>query len=128
MNVALEIFTDIESQIKNDFSIYMSLGIISLFHKIDKNKALGYFDKAARYVRLHSDYYTNYALLYQALIKRDFGLIEEAEKCSSEAIKLSPGLTDAKYQNAQYNALLDRPEKAIPLLRKVIKEDISSIA
>jgi tetratricopeptide (TPR) repeat protein len=63
-------------------------------------------------------------LLYKALIKRDFGLIEDAEKCTSEAIKLSPGLTEARYQNAQYNALLNRPEKAIPLLKKAIKEDI----
>ena len=28
------------------------------------------------------------------------------------------------YQNAQYNALLNRPEKAVPLLKKAIKEDI----
>jgi tetratricopeptide (TPR) repeat protein len=64
--------------------------------------------------------YTSYALLYKALIKRDFGLIEDAEKCTSEAIKLSPGFTEAMYQNAQYNALLNRPEKAIPLLKKAI--------
>ncbi len=124
MKIALERFTELESVIKNDFSIYLNLGMIHLFHKIDKEKALAYFDKAIKYVRLHSTYYTSYALLYKALIKRDFGLIEEAEQCSSEAINLSPGLTEAKYQNAQYNALLNRPEKAIPMLRKVINNDI----
>ncbi len=121
---AMEIFAEIESFIKDDFSVCISYGMIYLFHKIDKNEALAYFDRAIKYVKPYSTYYTSYALLYKALIKRDFGLIEEAEKCTSEAIELSPGFTEAMYQNAQYNALLNRPEKAIPLLKKAIKEDI----
>jgi tetratricopeptide (TPR) repeat protein len=106
MNGALERFAELETFIKDDFSAYISIGMIFLFHKIDKEKALEYFDRAIKY-------------------KRDFGLIEEAEKCSSEAIKLSPGFSEAKYQNAQYNALLNRPDEAIPLLKKVIKDDIA---
>ena len=121
---ALEKFTEMESIVKDDFSLCIILGMIYLFRKIDKGKALACFDRAIKYARPYSPYYTSYALLYKALIKRDFGLIEEAEKCSSEAIKLSPGFTEAKYQNAQYNALLDRPEKAVPLLKKAIKDDI----
>ena len=124
MDGALERFKDIDSLIKDDFSICISLGMIYLFHKIDKEKALAYFDRAIKYVRPHSTYYTSFALLYKALIKRDFGLIEEAENCTNEAIYLSPGFTEAMYQNAQYNALLKRPEDAIPLLKKAIKEDI----
>ncbi len=125
MNGALEGFAELETFIKDDFSACISIGMIYLFHKIDKEKALEYFDRAIKYARPYSTYYTSYALLYKALIKRDFGLIEEAEKCSREAIKLSPGFTEAKYQNAQYNALLNRPEEAIPLLKKVIKGDIA---
>ncbi len=121
---ALERFAEIESLIKDDFSLCISLGMIYLFHKIDKKKALVYFDRAIKYAGPHSTYYTSYSLLYKALIKRDFGLIEEAEKCTGEAIDLSPGFAEAMYQNAQYNALLNRPEKAIPLLKKAIKEDI----
>ncbi|MBZ0108406.1 MAG: hypothetical protein K8F52_07030 [Candidatus Scalindua rubra] len=121
---ALERFAEMESLVKNDFSICIGLGMIYLFHKIDKEKALVYFDRAIKYARPYSAYYTSYALLYKALIKRDFGLIKEAEKCAGVAIDLSPGLTEAMYQNAQYNALLNRPEKAIPLLKKAIKEDI----
>ncbi|MBC8550934.1 MAG: hypothetical protein H8D23_14915, partial [Candidatus Brocadiales bacterium] len=124
MESAIEIFAEIESSIKDDFSICISYGMIYLFHKIDKEKALVCFDRAIKYVRPYSTYYTSYALLYKALIKRDFGLIEEAENCTHEAIALSPGLTEAMYQNAQYNALLNRPENAIPLLKKAIKEDI----
>ena len=121
---AMEMFAEIELLIKDDFSICISYGMIYLFHKIDKEQALVYFDRAIKYARPYSTYYTSYALLYKGLIKRDLGLIEEAEKCSSEAIRLSPGLTEAMYQNAQYNALLNRPEKAITLLKKAIKEDL----
>jgi tetratricopeptide (TPR) repeat protein len=121
---AMEIFAEIESLIEDDFSVCISYGMIYLFHNIDKEKALVCFDRAIKCIRPYSTYYTSYALLYKALIKRDFGFIEEAEKCTSEAIELSPGFAEAMYQNAQYNVLLNRPEKAIPLLKKAIKEDI----
>ena len=121
---ALGKFLELESFIQNDFSNTISLGMVYLFHEVDKKVALDYFDKAIGYVKAFSPYYVSYALLYKALIKRDFGLIEEAEKCSREAIKLSPGFDEAMYQNAQYNALLERPEKAIPLLKQVIERDI----
>ena len=64
-------------------------------------------------------------MLYKALIKRDFGLIDEAEECTDEAVKLCPDFAEALYQNAQYNALLNKPDKAIPLLRKTIEMDVN---
>ncbi len=121
---ALEKLLELKSFIQNDFPNTISLGMVYLFHDIDKKRALDYFDKAIEYVKPFSPYYVSYALLYKALIKRDFGLIEEAEKCTREAMKSSPDFDEAMYQNAQYNALLERPEKAIPLLRQVIKRDI----
>ncbi len=121
---ALGKFLELKSFIQNDFSNTISLGMVYLFHEVDKEMALDYFNMAIGYVKPFSSYYVSYALLYKALIKRDFGLIEEAEECSREAIKLSPGFDEAVYQNAQYNALLKRPEKAIPLLKQVIKRDI----
>ena len=121
---AMEMFAEIESMIHDDFSVSVSYGMIYLFHKIDKEKALTYFDKAIKYVRPYSTYYTSYALLYKALINRDLGLIGDAEKCASEAVSLSPGFAEAMYQNAQYNAIMNRPEEAIPLLKKAIKGDI----
>lgn len=124
MDDALVYFTELEPHVVKDFSVCISLGIIYLFHKIDKKKALEYFEKAVKNARSQFAYYASYALLYKALIKRDFGLIEEAEECTNEAIELSPDFTEAMYQNAQYNALLNRPEKAVPLLKKAIKKDI----
>ena len=35
---------------ENDFSVFLSLGIINLFHEKDKEKALEYFDKAVEIV------------------------------------------------------------------------------
>ena len=124
MDSALIYFTELEPYTMKDFSVCISLGMIYLFHKIDKEKALEYFEKAIKEARSLSAYYTSYALLYKALIKRDFDLIEEAEGCTNEAIKLSPDFAEAMYQSAQYNALLNRPEKTISLLKKAIKEDV----
>jgi len=124
MDNALVYFTELEPYTMKDFSVCISLGMIYLFHKIDKEKALEYFEKAVKDARSLSAYYASYALLYKSLIKSDFGLIEEAEECTNEAIKLSPDFAEAMYQNAQYNALLNRPEKAVSLLKKAIKEDV----
>ncbi|MGR3303026.1 MAG: tetratricopeptide repeat protein [Candidatus Scalindua sp.] len=125
MDNALVYLTELEPHTVKDFSVCISLGMIYLFHKIDKEKALEYFERAVKNARSLSAYYASYALLYKALIKRDFGLIAEAEECTNEAIKLSPDFTEAMYQNAQYNALLNRPEKAVSLLKKAIKEDVN---
>ncbi len=125
IDAALENFLTLTKENEFDFSIYTSIGIIYLFHKIDKEKALYYFDKAAIYAKKQSAYYTSYALLYKALIKRDYGLIEEAEKLTKKALKTLSNFSEAMYQNALYNAILNKPDKAIPLLRQVIDNDVA---
>ena len=122
---ALEDFLESEKKNKYDFLVHISIGMIYLFQKIDKEKALEYFDKAIKYAKPKSPYHASYALLYKSLIKRDYGLIEEAENCTDEAVKLCTDFAEALYQNAQYNALLNKPDKAIPLLRKVIEMDVN---
>ena len=122
---ALEDFLESEKKNKYDFLVHISIGMIYLFQEIDKENALEYFDKAIKYAKPKSPYHASYALLYKALIKRDFGLIEEAERCTDEAVKLCTDFAEALYQNAQYNALLNKPDKAIPLLRKAIELDIN---
>jgi tetratricopeptide (TPR) repeat protein len=108
-----------------DFSVHMSIGIIYLFHEANKEKALDSFDKAITHAGKQSAaYYKSYALLYKALVKRDYGLIEEAEELTSQAVNTKPNLAEAIYQNAQYNALLNKQDKAIQLLKKVIDSDI----
>jgi hypothetical protein len=123
IDYALESFLELSRFNVYDFSVHMSIGIIYLFHKIDKEKALEFFDKATNYARKQSSYYTSYALLYKALIKRDYGLIEEAEKITKQALRTVSDFTEAMYQNAQYNSLLNKPDKAIPLLKEAINYD-----
>lgn len=125
---ALEDFLESEKKNKYDFIVHISIGMIYLFQKINKENALEYFDKAVKYAKPKSPYHASYALLYKALIKRDFGLIEEAERCTNEAVELCPDFAEALYQNAQYNALLNKPAKAIPLLRKAIEMDVNYCA
>ncbi|MCP5006348.1 MAG: hypothetical protein GY941_20780 [Planctomycetes bacterium] len=121
---SLEKFLELDSEVCFDFATHITIGIIYLFHEMSKERAGEYFNKALNYVRATSPYYTAYALLYKALIKRDYGHVEEAESCTREAIKLCPDFTEAIYQNAQYNALLNKSEIVIPLLKEVIQDDV----
>lgn len=120
---ALEDFLESEKKNKYDFLVHISIGMIYLFQKIDKENALEYFDKAIKYAKPKSPYHASFALLHKALIKRDFGLIEEAERCTDEAVNLCTDFAEALYQNAQYNALLNKPDKSVPLLKKAIETD-----
>ncbi|OOP55349.1 MAG: hypothetical protein AYP45_14940 [Candidatus Brocadia carolinensis] len=120
---ALEDFLESEKKNKYDFLVHISIGMIYLFQKIDKGNALEYFDKAIKYGTPKSKYYTSFALLHKALIKRDFGLMEEAEACARQAGELSPNFSEAFYHCAQYNALLNRPDKAMQMLTKAIMLD-----
>lgn len=124
INFALERFLELTEKNKSDFAIHISLGIIYLMEEVDKEAALNYFDRAVYSAKNFSKYHTSYALLHKALIKRDLGNVEEAESSSDEAVKLSPDFIEAIYQNALYNALLDKPDKAVPLLKKAIDSDI----
>ncbi|MHB8335788.1 MAG: tetratricopeptide repeat protein [Ignavibacteriaceae bacterium] len=120
---AEEEFIESEKLNKYDFSIHISLGMIYLFKKIDKNKSLNYFSKAIKYARPKSTYYTSYSLLYYSLIKFDIGEIKEAEESTQEVINLTPDFLEAYYQNAQYNSQLGNIEKAIKNLEYVIRKD-----
>lgn len=118
-------FLESEKLNKFDFSIHISLGLIYLFHRIDKNKAYTYFNNAIKYAEPKSKYYTSFSLLFKALICRDFDDIEKAERCTEKAIELYPSLTEAYYQSAQYNAQLKNVEKSIQRLKFAIESDLN---
>lgn len=120
---AEEEFIESEKLNKFDFSIHINLGMIYLFHKIDKEKSLSYFEKAIKYSRPKSAFHASYALLHKALIHFDMDNTEEAEKSSHEAVSLSPNFSEALYQNAQYNAQLLNTSKSIANLEKAIRSD-----
>jgi len=115
----------LESEKKNryDFTVHISIGMIYFFHLKDKNKSLEYFNKAIRYATPKSAYHTSYALLYKALIKRDMGDIKDADESTSKAAELSPDFSEVIYQNAIYNALLNKTDIAMFMLKKAILLD-----
>ncbi len=121
---ALSIYLELSQKYQDDFSVFLSLGIICFFYEKNKEKALDNFNKAIETAKSQSDYYTSYALLNKALVLRELDLLEEAEESSRRAIDLSPDFTEAIYQNAQYNALLEKLDKVIPLISKIIHIDI----
>ena len=121
---AIDNFSKLSECCEDDFSVFLSLGIISLFHEKDKEKALEYFDKAVEIVESQSDFYTSYALLYKALVLRNLDRIDEAQRFSRQAVGLSPDFTEALYQNAQYNALLKNTDTAISTLKTIVRTDI----
>lgn len=122
---ALEDFLESEQKNKYDFSVHISIGLIYLFQKVNREKAFEYFEKAVKYAKPKSQYHASFALLHAALIKRDLDLAGDAEKLSDEAVNLSPDFVEANYQNALYNALLNKPDRAIPNLKKAISIDIN---
>ena len=121
---AINNFSKLAQCCENDFSVFLSLGIINLFHEKDKEKALENFNKAVEIVESQSDFYTSYALLYKALVLRNLDRIDEAEIFSKQAVDLSPDFTEALYQNAQYNALLKHTDTAISSLKTIVCIDI----
>lgn len=120
---ALEDFLKSEQTNKYDFSVHISIGMIYLFHIVDKNRALEYFDKAIKYAKPKSPYHASYALLYKGLIMRDSGLLPDAEDCTEQAIIITPELVEAHYQNAQYNAQIGNIDKSMNRLAYAIRQD-----
>lgn len=119
---AEEYFLESEQIVKMDFTVHISLGMIYLFHKIDKIKALSYFENAIKYSTPKSTYYKSYSLIHKALILFDLGKIKEAEQTTDEAILIYPDMLEAHYQNAQYNAQIGNTKKSLQRLEYVIKQ------
>jgi len=120
---ALQDFLQSEKINKYDFTVHINIGMIYLFHLINRKKALEYFEKAVKYAKPKSNYYASFALLHAALIKHDFNQITDAEQLTEEAIQLSPNFEEALYQNAQYNAILHNIQKSLCNLEKAVHLD-----
>lgn len=120
---ALADFLESESKNKYDFTVQISIGLLYLFHFVDRDKALEYFQKATKYAKPKSPYHASFALLHTALIKRDLSQLADAEKLTAEAVELTPDFSEALYQNAQYNAQLRNTHKSLGALEKAVKLD-----
>ena len=119
---ALMDFLEAESKNYADFTIHQSLGNIYL-RKNDLTKALEYYEKAAKYARPHSSYYTSYALWHLGQVKYLQGEIGSAYEATKEATRLQPHLVQALYDHARYCALFTKEEESMANLREAIEID-----
>lgn len=101
---ALEDFLESEKKNRYDFTIHQNLGNIYLFEQKNPEKALEYYEKAAKYATPKSSYYTSISLLHIGLVKYLQEDFRGAYKATSRATELSPNLYEAHYQHAQYCA------------------------
>ena len=115
---ALKDFLKVEKRESADFSVFVSIGMIYLFHQVNKERAFDYFQKAEKWIKSKSSFYLSFALIYLGLIQRDLGKMEEAENLSKTAVDHSPNFSVAIYQNALHNAILGREERALKMLKK----------
>lgn len=122
---ALEDFLASETKNRYDFTIHINLGNLYLFHKREPAKAFEYYEKAAKYARPDSHYYTSYAFLHLAFIKSLAKDFKEAERLTQEAILLQPDFAEVLYQNALYNVCINNTSQSIQSLEKAIKLDIN---
>lgn len=120
---AEEEYLESERLNKFDFSIHISLGLIYFFHKIDKEKALDYFEKAIRYAKPKSAFYHSYSLLYKSIILYDFGEIDKALDTVNLAVDVAPEFSEALYFKAVCKYKLGDLDACITLLKKVIIRD-----
>jgi len=121
---ALKDYHKVEKREEADFTVYTSMGMIYLFHLVNKEKALEYFGKASEWARTRSLFYTSYALLFQVLIKKDLGANEEAETIAKAAVAKAPDFSTALYELALLSAMLDKTEEAMQSLGKAAAHDV----
>jgi tetratricopeptide (TPR) repeat protein len=120
---ALEDFLESERKNRYDFSVHHSIGSIYLFHKKVPEKALESFEKAAKYATPKSSYHVSLAFLHMGLTRSLQEDYEKAYEATLKATELSPNLSEAHYQCAQYCAGLSKYDEAIEHLRQAIRGD-----
>jgi len=120
---ALKDFIESEEKNRYDFTIHQNLGNIYLFEKKNPEKALEYYEKAAKYATPKSPYHTSIALLHIGLIRYLQGNFQKAYGATLNVLELSPDLYEAHYQHAQYCANLGKYSEAVEHLKIAIAGD-----
>lgn len=120
---ALEDFLESEKKNRYDFTVHQYLGNIYFFEKKNPKMALEYYNKTVKYAKPASPYHASFALLHIGLLNYLHGDNMKACEATAEAIKLSPNLYEAHYQNAQYLANLGLYNDSIKHIKIAIEGD-----
>jgi tetratricopeptide (TPR) repeat protein len=120
---AIEDFLESEKKNRYDFTVHLSLGHIYFWQKKLLDKALEYYEKAAKYATSHSPYHASLAVFYLAEVKYKKGDFKKSYEAAMEAIKLYPKLYEAHYNCARYCACLGKYDEALEHLWEAVKSD-----
>jgi tetratricopeptide (TPR) repeat protein len=120
---ALKDFIESEKKNRYDFTIHQNLGNFYLFEKKNPEKALEYYEKAAKYATPKSPYHASIAFLHIGLIRYLQGDFQKAYEATLKTLELSPDLYEACYQHAQYCANLGKYSEAVEHLKIAIAGD-----
>lgn len=110
----------LESEKKNyqDFIALHILGNIYYHYKKNNQKALEYYQKAAKYAAPQSKADACKALLCSANVYKELGKPEDAYKSTRLAIDMLPEDTHNLYNHAAYAAMMSCTDESIDYLRK----------
>jgi tetratricopeptide (TPR) repeat protein len=97
--------------------------MIFLFHEKKIQKALEYFDKAIKYAKPVSNYFTSLALLYKAKILFDSHEIDNAILNAKQASQLDSKFAEAHYHYAMFSATANDISTAMTALKQAIHLD-----
>lgn len=119
----------LESEKKNyqDFIALHILGNIYYHHKKKHQKALEYFQKAAKYAAPQSKVDACRALLCTARVYKELGTSTDAYKTTKLSLGILPDDTQNLFEHAAYSAMERHVEEAIDYLRKAVLKDPSCI-
>lgn len=118
---------DAEKKNYQDFIVHQILGNIYYYHKKNYERALEYYQKAAKYATPMSRKHASNALLCAAMVYYKLEKLSDAYKSTKIAIELSPDdshvLSQVLYNHASYAAKMDYAEEAIDFLKRSVLID-----
>lgn len=115
----------LESEKKNyqDFIALHILGNIYYHHRKNHQKALEYYQKAAKYAAPQSKRDTCKALLCAAKVYKELGKLEDSYKSTRLALDILPEDTHNLFNHAAYAATTRHIDESIDYLKKAILKD-----
>jgi len=115
----------LESEKKNyqDFIALHILGNIYYHHKKNHQKALEYFQKAAKYAAPQSKLDACKALLRAAKVYKELGRAEDAYKSTRLAMDTLSDDAHNLFNHSAYAAMTKRPDESLDCLRRAVLRD-----
>jgi len=120
---ALSDFLASEEKNYQDFAVHRSLGNLYLYHRIDHDRAIEYFQRAAKYARPYDSKQAAEAEYFTGIA---FGIqqnYDSALRRMQEATSLDSSFYEAHYMSASFAALLGRSDVALDNVERAILGD-----